>query len=510
MKLELRGITKRFGTLVANHDVNLIVEPGEIHCLLGENGAGKSTLMNVLFGMLTPDEGQVLIDDEPVVIRDPKDAVALRIGMVHQHFMLVPVFSVAENVVLGFEPVRPWPVLDRRKAAEEIGEVSAKYGLDVDPDAIVENLPIGMQQRVEILKALDRDAEVLILDEPTAVLTPQETEALFVIMRSLTAQGKSIVFITHKLKEVLAVADRITVMRLGEVVGSTTPSEADEDSLASLMVGRAVNLVVDKAEAAPGDVVLEVHDLFVEDDRGLTAVQDVNFEVRKGEILAIAGVQGNGQTELVEALTGLRPTVAGTITLDGKDIHGSTVRQMLDAGVGHIPEDRQRHGLVLSMSIEDNLVLDMQRRRRVLPTGIEEPEGHQGERREAAGRVRHPGAEQPGCGGHAVGRQPAEGRRGPRALGPLKALICSQPTRGLDVGSIEYVHRQIVADRDSGSAVIIVSSELDEVVALGDRIAVMFEGRIVGVVPPTTSREQLGLMMAGSSEIGSDPVGAVS
>ena len=510
MKLELRGITKRFGTLVANHDVNLIVEPGEIHCLLGENGAGKSTLMNVLFGMLTPDEGQVLIDDEPVVIRDPKDAVSLRIGMVHQHFMLVPVFSVAENVVLGFEPVRPWPVLDRRKAAEEIGEVSAKYGLDVDPDAIVENLPIGMQQRVEILKALDRDAEVLILDEPTAVLTPQETEALFVIMRSLTAQGKSIVFITHKLKEVLAVADRITVMRLGEVVGSTTPSEADEDSLASLMVGRAVNLVVDKAEAAPGDVVLEVHNLFVEDDRGLTAVQDLNLEVRKGEILAIAGVQGNGQTELVEALTGLRPTVAGTITLDGKDIHGSTVRQMLDAGVGHIPEDRQRHGLVLSMSIEDNLVLDMQRRPEFSRRGSRNLKAirQNGARRLDEFDIRAQNS-QVAVGTLSGGNQQkvVVARELSR---PLKALICSQPTRGLDVGSIEYVHRQIVADRDSGSAVIIVSSELDEVVALGDRIAVMFEGRIVGVVPPTTSREQLGLMMAGSSEIGSDPVGAVS
>jgi simple sugar transport system ATP-binding protein len=367
-----------------------------------------------------------------------------------------------------------------------------------------------MQQRVEILKALDRDAEVLILDEPTAVLTPQETEALFVIMRSLTAQGKSIVFITHKLKEVLAVADRITVMRLGEVVGSTTPSEADEDSLASLMVGRAVNLVVDKAEAAPGDVVLEVHNLFVEDDRGLTAVQDLNLEVRKGEILAIAGVQGNGQTELVEALTGLRPTVAGTITLDGKDIHGSTVRQMLDAGVGHIPEDRQRHGLVLSMSIEDNLVLDMQRRPEFSRRGSRNLKAirENGARRLDEFDIRAQNS-QVAVGTLSGGNQQkvVVARELSR---PLKALICSQPTRGLDVGSIEYVHRQIVADRDSGSAVIIVSSELDEVVALGDRIAVMFEGRIVGVVPPTTSREQLGLMMAGSSEIGSDPVGAVS
>ena len=495
MKLELRGITKRFGSLVANRDVSLTIEPGEIHCLLGENGAGKSTLMNVLFGMVSMNEGEVLIDDEQVQIKDPRAAVAHRIGMVHQHFMLVPVFTVAENVVLGAEPVRPWPFLDRVGAAREIREVSARYNLDVDPDALVENLPIGMQQRVEILKALDRDVEVLILDEPTAVLTPQETEALFEIMKTLKAQGKSIVFITHKLKEVLAIADRITVMRLGEVVGTTTPEATSEGELAAMMVGRSVNLVVNKEPARPGDTVVNIDGIYVEDDRGLTAVKGLSFSISAGEILAIAGVQGNGQTELVEALTGLRSATSGTISICGHDVTNRSVRSVLDAGVGHIPEDRQRHGLVLSMSIDDNLVLDLQHDRRFSRFGMRDLKAiHQnGAKRLEEFDIR---AERSTVlvstlsGGNqqkvVVARELSR---------DLRLLVCSQPTRGLDVGSIEYVHREIVRNRD---AVLVVSSELDEVVALADRIGVMFGGRIMGIVPPTTGRDQLGLMMAGA------------
>ena len=358
MKLELRAVTKHFGSLAANKNVNLLVEPGQIHCLLGENGAGKSTLMNVLYGMITPDSGQLLINDEVVSIRDPKDAVTHKIGMVHQHFMLIPVFTVAENIILGSEPVKPWPFIDHQSATERIVSLAKEYNFDLDPSATIENLPIGTQQRVEILKALSHDAEVLILDEPTAVLTPQEAEALMIVMRTLKAQGKSIIFITHKLKEVLEIADVITVMRLGEVVGTTTPDETNEAALATMMVGRNVNLVVQKPPAHPGGATLEVTDLFVQDDRGLTAVKGVSFEVRAGEILAFAGVQGNGQTELVEALTGLRRVTAGSVILNGSELVGRSVRDVLNAGVGHVPEDRQRHGLVLSMSIADNLVLD--------------------------------------------------------------------------------------------------------------------------------------------------------
>jgi general nucleoside transport system ATP-binding protein len=499
MKLELRGITKRFGSLVANNDVNLTVEPGEIHCLLGENGAGKSTLMNVLFGMISATEGQILVDDQPVEIREPKDAVANRIGMVHQHFMLVPVFTVAENVVLGAEPVHPWPLLDHATANRELRATSQRFGLDVDPEAIVENLPIGMQQRVEILKSLARDAEVLILDEPTAVLTPQETEALFGIMRALKAQGKSIVFITHKLKEVLAIADRITVMRLGEVVGSTDPASTDEDALAAMMVGRSVALTVTKSVSVPGDPALETRDLFAEDDRGLTAVKGVSLVVRGGEILAVAGVQGNGQTELVEALTGLRPATDGRIVVGGQDLTGRSVRVFLDAGVGHVPEDRQEHGLVLSMSIDDNLVLDELSHAPFARLGTRNRHAirDNGERRLQEFDIRaQDGRVLVGTLSGGNQQKVVVARELSRRL---RVLVCSQPTRGLDVGSIEYVHRKIVEIRDQGVAVLLVSSELDEVLALGDRIAVMYEGEIVGVVPPTTSRERLGLMMAGSA-----------
>ncbi len=498
MKLELRGITKRFGDLVANSDVNLVVNPGEIHCLLGENGAGKSTLMNILYGLITPDEGEILIDDEVVTIRDPKHAVGHGIGMVHQHFMLIPIFSVVDNVILGSEPVKPWPVIDYKAAAAQLLDLANEYGFVIDPEATVEDLPIGAQQRVEILKALSHDASILILDEPTAVLTPQETDAFMVILRSLRDSGKSIIFITHKLREVLALADVITVMRLGRVVGVTTPAQADERSLATMMVGRDVNLVVSKEPASPGEVVLSVRDLYVEDERGLTSVKGVSFDVRAGEILAVAGVQGNGQTELVEALTGMRRPSAGAIELNGEELAGETVRRFLDAGVGHVPEDRQRHGLILSLSIADNLVLDQlddPRFRRRFGRNLKAIRRNGADLREMFD-IRSPN-ETVAVGSLSGGNQQKVVMARELSRG-LKTLVCSQPTRGLDVGSIEFMHQQIVAIRDAGVAVVIVSSELDEVVALGDRVAVLYAGQIQSIVPPTTSREELGLLMAGS------------
>ncbi|HUX04758.1 MAG TPA: ABC transporter ATP-binding protein [Acidimicrobiales bacterium] len=501
MRLELRGITKRFGSFTANNKIDLTVEPGQIHCLLGENGAGKSTLMNVLFGLLHADEGEILIDGEPVRFANSGDAVRRGIGMVHQHFMLVPVFTVAENVVLGFEPTKSFNRLDYRRASEEIREVSRTFNLEVDPDAVIEGLPVGLQQRVEILKALTHDAELLILDEPTAVLTPQEIDALMAIMRSLAAAGKSILFITHKLKEVRAVADVITIIRQGQVVGSAEPT-ATEAELASLMVGRDVNLVVHKEERTPGENVIEIRDLVVRDDRGLAAVNGVSLDVRAGEIVALAGVQGNGQTELVEALAGMRPIESGTVTLRGRDVTNASPRHILDAGLGHIPEDRQRNGLVLSMSVADNLILNTPRRT---------PFARRGTRNLAA--VETNAAEQVKNFDIRTGSidDPVASLSGgnqqkvivARELSrPLSALVASQPTRGLDVGSIEYVHRQIVKERNEGLGVLIVSSELDEVLALGDRIAVMHAGKISGVVDPSTSRENIGLLMAGASEVG--------
>jgi len=499
MRVELRGITKRFGSFTANDAISLTVEPGQIHCLLGENGAGKSTLMNVVFGLLHADEGQILIDGEPVTFANSGDAVRKGIGMVHQHFMLVPVFTVAENVVLGFEPTKSLGRLDAKAAAEQIRALSARFGLDVDPDAIVENLPVGLQQRVEIIKALSHDAELLILDEPTAVLTPQEIDALMDIMRSLAAAGKSILFITHKLKEVRAVADVITVIRQGRVVDTVSPS-LSESELATAMVGRSVSLTVAKVDVAVGAAVLELRNVTIRDDRGVAVVNNVSLDVREGQIMAIAGVQGNGQTELVEAIAGLRHVESGTITLGGRDITNASPRHILDAGLGHVPEDRQRDGLVLSLSVADNLVLN---------SAGKAPFAKGWNRRLSTVRdnatalverfdVRTTGIDAE-VGSLSGGNQQKVivARELSR---DITCFIAAQPTRGLDVGSIEYVHSQIVAERNSGRGVVIVSSELDEVLALGDQVAVMFAGTIVDVVSPDVGREAIGLLMAGGGQ----------
>ncbi len=497
MRLELKGISKRFPGVVANDRVDLVVEDGEIHALLGENGAGKTTLMNVLYGLYHADEGEILIDGRPVRFEGPGDAIAAGLGMVHQHFMLIPVFTVTENIILGNEPTEALGWLDRGRARTRVEELSQRYGLEVPPDAVVEELPVGVQQRVEILKALYREADVLILDEPTAVLTPQETEELFEVMRSLKEGGKSVIFITHKLKEVLAVADRITVLRGGKVVGTTTPQEASEEDLASMMVGRSVQLTVEKPPAKPGEIVLDADDLVVLDDRGQVAV-NVAFDVAAGEIVCIAGVQGNGQTELVEALTGLRPIDSGTIELNGRSVARRSPDDILDAGVGHVPEDRQRDGLIVSFSIADNLVLDTFDQPPFAHGIVRDFQAvHQvAEERARRFDVRTPSVDVPAATLSGGNQQKVVVAR--ELSRPISLLIASQPTRGLDVGSIEYIHRQIVEQRDRGIAVLIVSSELDEVLALGDRILVMFRGHILGQVRGgEATRENLGLLMAG-------------
>jgi simple sugar transport system ATP-binding protein len=496
MKLELRNITKKFGTLVANDNISLTLEPGEIHSLLGENGAGKSTLMNVLYGLLQPDEGKILIDGKEVKFSGPGDAMAAGIGMVHQHFMLIPVFTVAENVVLGHEPTGKIGNLDLIAARKLVKEISDRFGFDIDPDAKVQDLPVGAQQRVEIIKSLARNAKALVLDEPTAVLTPQETDELMDIMRGLAKSGTSIIFITHKLREVQQVADRITVIRQGKVVASPTP-KASASELASLMVGREVDLDVKRKPAKVGAETLVIKNLTVLDDRQHQMVDGVTFSVHDGEVLAIAGVQGNGQTELAEAILGLRKIHSGSIQVAGRDLTKSTVREVLEAGLGYIPEDRKKDGLVSEFSIAENLMLDgsfgkpfakgvqidFAKRDEIAHKLIEEFD------------IRTPSAE-------TLAKQLSGGNQQKvvvaRELGrELKVLVASQPTRGVDVGSIEFIHEQIIAARDSGKSVLIISTELDEVLALADRIAVMYRGKIVGIVDSKTTREKLGKMMAG-------------
>ena len=503
MKLELRGITKRFGALVDNDHIDLTVEPGEIHCLLGENGAGKSTLMNVLYGLYQADDGEVLLDDVVQHFAGPGDAMKAGIGMVHQHFMLIPVFTVAENVMLGHEQTTFGGRLDIGAARERVREISQRFGFEIDPDALVKDLPVGVQQRVEIIKALSRDAKVLVFDEPTAVLTPQETDELMATMRQLKAAGTSIVFITHKLREVREVADRITVIRLGKVVGEASPT-ASNTELASLMVGRAVELMVHKGPATPGEPALVVTNLSVIDPRGYLVVNDVSFAVHAGEILAIAGVQGNGQTELTEAIMGLQPRVTGSVTLDGKELRRASVRTVLDAGVGFVPEDRSENGLIAEFTIAENLMLDRSDSAPFVKTGRLQLAALAGFAEE---KIVEFDIRAQGIGTHA-GRLSGGNQQKlvlARELSrDLRLFVAAQPTRGLDVGSIEFVHTRVVATRDAGIPVIVVSTELDEVVALADRIAVMYRGGIVGIVPGNTPRDVLGLMMAGELPAGTE------
>ncbi|MGH3471494.1 MAG: ABC transporter ATP-binding protein [Nocardioidaceae bacterium] len=505
MQLELRGLTKRFGSFVANDHIDLTVEPGQIHCLLGENGAGKTTLMNMLYGLLRPDDGEIRLDGTVMSFASPGDAIEAGLGMVHQHFMLVPVFTVAENVMLGREKTRSLGVLNRREAADMVRDLSKRYKLSVDPDALVEDLPVGVQQRVEIIKAVANEAKLLILDEPTAVLTPQETDELMDIMRALRDAGTSIVFITHKLREVKAIGDTITVIRRGKVAG-TAPPTASEAQLAELMVGREVSLVVDKPPAEPGGVVLSVQDLTVIDARGVTVVDDVSFDVRAGEILGIAGVQGNGQTELIKSMLGLVEPAAGVVRLDGRDITRHGTRQSLKAGIGYVPEDRTHDGFVGGFSVRENLVLDQYRSAGFSQSGILKLDAiaENAANRIAEFDVRTEGMETPVSSLSGGNQQKVVVAR--EMSRPLKALIASQPTRGLDVGSIEFIHKRIIAARDQGTAVLIVSTELEEIFGLSDRIAVMFGGRIVGIVSPDIAREDIGLLMAGAEPAG-EPVG---
>ncbi len=496
--LEARGITKRFPGVVANDGIDFALREGEIHCLLGENGAGKSTLVNVVFGLYEADEGELLVRGEPARFRSSADAIAAGIGMVHQHFQLIPVLTVWENVVLGAELTRG-PLLDRAAARERVAELSERYGLAVDPDARTGDLSVGAQQRVELLKALYREADILILDEPTAVLTPQEVDGFFEVVRSLLERGISIVFITHKLREVLAVADEITVLRGGRVAGAADPATATQASLAGLMVGREVVFGVDKSPASPGEVVLATEGLTVTDERGVAMVRGLDLEVRAGEILGIAGVEGNGQRELVEALTGIRQPLSGRITISGRDMTRATPRRIADAGVGHVPEDRGKDGLVASYPLDDNLVLNGYHRqpfsrRFVMRRG---PIREHAERLIADYDVRTPSAAVPA--GTLSGGNQQKLVIARELSRDLDLLVVAQPTRGLDVGSIEFIHRQLVAKRDAGVAVLLVSAELDEILNLADRIGVLYRGRFADVVDRTeATRESLGLLMAGA------------
>ena len=493
--LRLRGITKRFGTFTANDSVDLDVLPGEIHCLLGENGAGKSTLMNVLYGLYQPDGGQILIDGVPQTFTNPKQAMAAGIGMVHQHFMLVEPFTVAENMMLGREGGF---VLDKNAARNRVRELAARYKMPVDPDAIVEELPVGVQQRVEILKALANDAEILIFDEPTAVLTPQEIDELMGVMQVLRDEGKAIVFITHKLREVRAIADRITVMRRGRIVGHAEPGSSEAD-LAELMVGRAVELRIDKEAPEVRDVRLEVRDLKVANAAGGIVVDGVSFDVRGGEILCVAGVQGNGQSELADTILGNVPPLSGTITLDGTDVTRAKPADTIAAGVGFVPEDREDDGFVGVFSVAENLVLNRVHAQ-PFSSGLALNLGaiaDNAEQLKDEFDIRAQSVADPISSLSGGNKQKVILAR--ELSRDLSLLVASQPTRGVDVGAIEFLHRRIVAERDKGTAVLLVSTELDEVEALADRVLVMYRGKVVGIVGPDTPRDVMGLMMAGAS-----------
>jgi len=495
--LEMRHVTKRFPGIVANDDVSFDLREGEVHALLGENGAGKSTLMNILYGLYHPDEGEILIKEKPVRLGSPNAAIEAGVGMVHQHFMLIPVMTVAENIVLDEEPTRGRVFLDMNEAERRVQEISDRYGLAVDPGARIQDITVGQQQRVEILKALYRDAEILVLDEPTAVLTPQEAKELFEVVRSLTERGKSVIFISHKLNEALEIADRITVLRRGKLIDTLPAAGATEASLARLMVGRDVLLRVAKTPATPTMPLLEVDELRVRDDRGIEKVRGVSFTIRAGEIVAIAGIDGNGQTELIDGMTGLRHVESGVVRVDGADVTKASAHGHLESGLGHIPEDRQRRGLVLEYSIAENIALHDYRSPPASKRGWLFP--HRlidlARRLIKAFDVRG-GGPTTRAGGLSGGNQQKvvlarEIDRDP------KVLIAAQPTRGLDVGAIEFVHRRLIEERDEGRAILLVSLELEEVLSLADRILVMYEGELVGEFPPTATEEELGIAMTG-------------
>jgi ABC-type uncharacterized transport system ATPase subunit len=496
LALELRGITKRFGSLVANDAIDLELRRGEIHALLGENGAGKSTLMNVLYGLLQPDEGEIHLDGEPVKIDSARRAIGLGIGMVHQHFMLVPVMTVAENLVLGTEP-HSGPLMDYKEAAARTRELSERFGLAVRPEAKVQDLGVGAQQRVEILRALFRGAKVLVLDEPTAVLTAQESQDLFRVLRTLKEEGTSIVFISHKLNEVLDVSDRVTVLRRGKKIDTVETEGSTERSLASLMVGREVLLRVEKPEHQPGEPLLQVRDLHVSDDRGLPAVRGASFEVRAGEIVGVAGVDANGQSEVIEAIVGLRHPTAGQVILDGEDLAGRSTREILDAGVGHIAEDRHRRGLVLQFDLAENIGLREYRKPGVSRFGWLSPrrlaERARGLLREYDVR----GGETDTLASSLSGGNQQKAVIARELSSDPKLIIAAQPTRGLDVGAIEFVHRRLVEERDAGRAILLVSLELEEIRSLSDRALVIYEGEIVAELDPSSSEEDFGVAMTG-------------
>jgi len=498
--LELRGVTKQFPGVLANDHIDFDLKRGEVHALLGENGAGKSTLMSILYGLYTADSGEILMNGKPIEISSPNDAIELGIGMVHQHFMLIPVMTVTENIVLANEPVRAGVLLDQASAEKRVEEVARTFNFAVDPHARVQNITVGQQQRVEIMKALYRNADIVILDEPTAVLTPQEAQELFQILRTLTREGISIIFITHKLNEVLEIADRITVLRRGKKVETIPREGATEEGLARSMVGREVLLRVEKRPAQPGDPLLQVEDLVVRDDRGLEAVRGVSFDVRAGEIVGIAGVDGNGQSELIDALTGLRSVAGGRITVGGEDITRATARQALDAGMGHIPEDRQRRGLVLDFNLAENLALHDYGKEPFSRLGFLNPGRWL---RWAAGLLKEfdvRGGGPTTRGGSLSGGNQQKVVIAREVSRDPSVLIAAQPTRGLDVGAIEFVHRRLLEQRDEGKAVLLVSLELEEILSLADRVLVLYEGKIAAEFPPDVSEEEVGIAMLGGKQ----------